>query len=107
MPDCLFCKILKKEIPATTVHEDGEVMIFKDIHPKAETHLLVVPKQHIDSVQTLTDETKGITEMLIWKAKQFAESRKLRGYQLRFHVGKEGGQEIFHLHLHLLSEQAI
>jgi len=107
MPDCLFCRILRKEIPSTIVMEDEEVLIFKDIHPKATTHLLIVPRQHVDSVQTLTDQTKGIAGMLVWKAKQLAERKGLRGYQLRFHVGREGGQEVYHLHLHLLSDQTL
>ncbi len=105
--DCLFCKILQKEIPSTIVSEDGEVMVFCDIHPKATTHWLLVPKQHVDSIQTLDERTKDIAGMLIWKAKQLAQQKGLRGYQLRFHVGREGGQEIDHLHLHLLSEQSI
>jgi histidine triad (HIT) family protein len=107
MPDCLFCKILAKEIPSSIVFEDDEVMAFKDKFPKAPTHILFVPKAHIDSIQTLDKSTKDITSMLIWKAKQFAEEKGIRGYKLTFHVGREGGQEIFHLHLHLMSNQIL
>lgn len=103
--DCLFCKIIKKEIPSTIVFEDDETIAFKDIHPKAPTHILIIPKEHIKSVLTLNEETKEVPAMLIWKAKEFATSKGIPGYRLTFHCGREGGQIVDHIHLHLMAEQ--
>ncbi|PIR53066.1 histidine triad nucleotide-binding protein [Candidatus Peregrinibacteria bacterium CG10_big_fil_rev_8_21_14_0_10_49_10] len=104
----IFHRILDGEIPADKVYEDEEVLIFKDIHPKAPTHLLLISKQEcIPSIADLTEETKDIAGMLIYKAKEFAEREGIDGYQLKFHVGKSGGQEVFYLHLHFLSQQAL
>ncbi len=105
--DCLFCRIGRKELPATILHEDAEVVAFRDIHPQAPTHLLFVPKEHVESVLTLDEGTKGIPGMLIWKAKQFAESKKIPGYKLTFHCGKAGGQIVDHIHLHLIAQMEI
>ena len=105
--DCLFCKIIKKEIPSTIVFEDKEAIAFKDIHPKAPTHLLFIPKEHIESVLTLTEETKEVPTMLLWKAKEFAASQEIPGYKLTFHCGREGGQVVDHIHLHLMAEKKI
>ena len=102
--DCLFCKILNKEIPTEFVYEDEICKAFNDINPKAKTHVLIVPKKHIDSIMTLADEDKDIVSHLIYTAKKIAEEKGLEGYQLRFHVGQKGGQEIFHIHLHLLAD---
>ncbi|HLD08224.1 MAG TPA: HIT domain-containing protein [Candidatus Peribacterales bacterium] len=107
MTDCLFCRIIRKELPSTIVHEDSEVIAFKDIHPKAPTHLLFVPKEHIESVLTLTENTKEVPSMLIWKAKEFAAAHGIPGYKLTFHCGREGGQIVDHLHLHLMAEQKV
>jgi len=106
-PDTLFHKILRKEIPANIVHEDDEVLAFHDIHPKAKTHLLFIPKQFVASIADITPETKSIPGMLIVKAKQFASEKGITGYKLTFHVGKGGGQEVMYLHLHFLSEQKL
>ena len=102
--DCLFCKILNKEIPTEFIHEDEICSAFNDINPKAKTHVLIVPKKHIDSIMTLGEEDKNIVAHLIFTAKKIAEEKGLEGYQLRFHVGEKGGQEIFHIHLHLLAD---
>ena len=107
MEKTIFHKILAKEIPATVVFEDDECLAFKDIHPKATTHLLFIPKHFVESIAHITPETAHIPGMLILKAQRFAKDKGLRGYKLTFHVGKEGGQEVPYLHLHFLSEQAI
>lgn len=107
MSDCIFCKIIAGEIPSTKIFENDELVAFKDINPAAKTHLLIVPKKHIDSVITL-DETKGDGDLvgrMVLAARDIAKEKNLTGYQLKFHVGKEGGQVIFHIHLHLLSNQ--
>lgn len=100
--DCLFCKIAKGEIPSETVYEDNELKIFKDIHPKAPVHLLVIPKIHIQSIAHLEDNHSEIISKLIYAAKHVAAQNGLAGYKLAFNVGKEGGQVIDHLHLHVL-----
>lgn len=105
--DCLFYRIVRKEIPSTILYEDAEVIAFKDIHPHAPTHILFIPKEHIESVMTLTEKTKSIPAMLIWKAKQFAEEKGIPGYKLTFHCGKAGGQIVDHIHLHLMAEKKV
>ncbi|MDO8468540.1 MAG: HIT domain-containing protein [Candidatus Peribacter sp.] len=106
----LFHKIRDKKIPATIVYEDDEVLAFKDIHPKAHTHLLFIAKKDSDfvaSIDDLTEATAHVPGLLIRKAQSFAKAHSITGYQLKFHVGKDGGQEVFYLHLHFLSEQKI
>jgi histidine triad (HIT) family protein len=103
----IFHRILAKEIPADVVYEDEEVIAFKDINPKAATHILFVPKEFVASIADVTPETAHIPGMLILKAKEFAAANGLEGYKLTYHVGKGGGQEVFYLHLHLLSQKAL
>ncbi len=103
----IFHKILEKEIPADIVYEDDEVLAFKDIHPKAATHLLFIPKQFVASIADITPETEHLPGMLILKAQKFAVEKGIHGYKLTFHVGKEGGQEVPYLHLHFLSDRAL
>jgi len=107
MPDCLFCKIIEKEVSSDILHEDEQVVIFRDIHPKAPTHLLIIPKDHTESVLTLSKNEEGLPGMLIMKAKEFAYANEIPGYKLTFHVGREGGQIIDHLHLHLMAEKKV
>ena len=90
------------EISSDTAYEDDRVRIFKDIHPKAPVHLLVIPKIHIESVAHLTDDHNDIIAKLVFAAKHIAEQLGLKGYKLVFNVGREGGQMIDHLHLHIL-----
>lgn len=84
------------------VYEGSQAVGFKDINPKAEHHILIVPKKHIDSVMAMEEDDQLLMGHLIWDAKKIADDLGLPGYQLKFHVGKEGGQEIDHIHLHLL-----
>lgn len=100
--DCIFCKIAKKELPSAVLLEDDQVMAFKDIHPSAPVHYLVIPKEHIQSIAHLQGNHTEIISRLIFAAKKLAEQAGLKGYKLVFNVGKEGGQVIDHLHLHLL-----
>ncbi|MBI2122117.1 MAG: histidine triad nucleotide-binding protein [Candidatus Sungbacteria bacterium] len=102
MPNCLFCKIASGEIPSETFYEDKDVRVFKDINPKAPVHLLVVPKVHIQSIAHLETNHSDVITKIIYIAKRTAADRGLTGYKLVFNVGKEGGQVIDHLHLHLL-----
>jgi histidine triad (HIT) family protein len=102
MTDCLFCKIVKKEAPSDIVYEDDSFIAFKDINPKAEVHLLIVPKKHIASIKEIEEEDKELIGGLFLIAKKLAQERELKGYKLIFNVGREGGQIIDHIHLHLL-----
>ena len=105
--ETIFHKILRKEIPAKVEYEDDEVLVFHDIHPKAKTHLLLIPKHFVASIADLTPETAHLPGLLILKAQKFAKEKGIDGYKLTFHVGKGGGQEVFYLHLHFLSEQSL
>ena len=110
MERTIFHKIVDGEIPADVVYDTPEVLGFKDIHPKAPTHLLFIakkPQDFVPSIHDLTDETAHVPGMLIRAAQEFAAEKGICGYQLKFHVGKEGGQEVFFLHLHLLSQQSV
>jgi len=102
--DCIFCKIVNKEIPADLLYEDDQVIVFKDINPLAPVHLLLVPKKHIRSINDLEDPDKTVIVDLIMTAKEMAAKMSVdkSGYRLFFNVEKGGGQEVFHLHLHLI-----
>jgi histidine triad (HIT) family protein len=105
--ECIFCKIIKKEIPSDIVCETDKVLALKDIHPKAKIHLLILPKKHIVSVNHLKEADKELMGELILSAQKIARGKKLKGYRLIINVGREGGQLISHLHLHLLSGKKI
>lgn len=102
--DCLFCKIIKKEIPSEFLYEDDNCVVFKDINPQAPVHLLLVPRKHIRSINDITKEDDSILSGLFYVAKQMAKEQGINesGYKLFFNVEKGGGQEIFHIHLHLI-----
>jgi histidine triad (HIT) family protein len=100
--DCLFCKIILKQIPATIQYEDEKCVAFADIHPKDSTHIIITPREHIPTVADATEQQEPLLGHLLVTAKKLAQERNLAGYKLQFNVGKEGGQEIFHLHLHLI-----
>lgn len=100
--DCIFCKIVNKEIPKEFVYEDDEVLAFDDIHPKAPTHILVIPREHLASIARAEDEHSGMLAKVLLTAKKIAEKKKLSGYKLVFNVGRDGGQVIDHVHLHVL-----
>ncbi|MDD3897255.1 MAG: HIT domain-containing protein [Candidatus Peribacteraceae bacterium] len=106
----IFHKIRDREIPADIVYEDEDVLIFQDIHPKAPTHLLLIAKKDADfvpSIADVTEETAHVPLLLIRKAQQFAREQGIDGYKLTFHVGRGGGQEVFYLHLHFMSQQQL
>lgn len=105
--ETIFHKILRKEIPASVVFEDDDVLAFKDIHPQAKTHILFIPKTFVESVAHAEGDASGIPGMLILKAQAFAKSHGISGYKLTFNVGKGGGQEVPYIHLHFKSEQAL
>lgn len=102
--DCVFCKIVKKEIPADIVYENEKVMAFKDIKPVTPVHILIVPKFHISSVNHIKEENKELAGELILAAQKIAREQKVdkSGYRLVFNIGKNAGQTVDHLHLHLI-----
>lgn len=104
MSDCLFCKIVNREIPASIVYEDDRVLAFRDINPQAPTHLLVVPKQHIDSLNDLTSEHDAIVGELVRRAAAIAKTLGISagGFRTVFNTNRDAGQTVFHIHLHLL-----
>lgn len=102
--DCLFCKIVNGETDTEFVHQDEHLAVFKDINPLAPLHLLIVPKRHIRSINDLTDADREIVAELIMTARKMAGlfSIDKSGYRIFFNVEKGGGQEVFHLHLHMI-----
>ena len=102
--DCLFCKIINGDIPASFLYKDESLVIFKDINPQAPVHLLIVPRKHIRSINDLTQKDNDILSALIMAGKDMAKKELISesGYKLFFNVEKGGGQVIFHLHLHLI-----
>jgi len=104
MPDCLFCKIVSKEIPAKIYDEDGQIMVFYDIKPKAPVHLLIIPKKHIASISQAEESDRDLLGAMLLKAKEIAQKLSLsdRGFRLVANSGREAGQAIDHLHIHFL-----
>ena len=102
--DCTFCKIIEGEKGADFVYQDESLVVFKDIRPHAPVHLLVVPREHIRSLNDIKEKDKDIIFRMIFKAKEMAKEHSIAtsGYRLLFNVERGGGQVIFHLHLHLL-----
>jgi len=99
---CLFCDIINKKLDSDFIFEDNEVIVISDIHPKAPVHMLIIPKKHIESVKEINEVEKNLLFKIIKTAKDIAETKQLKGFKLIFNVGKEGGQIVDHLHLHLL-----
>ena len=104
MSDCIFCKISAGQFNTEFLYEDDDLVIFKDINPKAKTHLIAVPKKHIASIAEMEDSHTHLIGKLFLACKKIADTLGLKGYTLHVNVGKEGGQEIFHIHVHLLSK---
>ncbi|MDP1603662.1 MAG: histidine triad nucleotide-binding protein [Legionella sp.] len=102
--ECLFCKIAKGEIPATVVSDDPEIIAFRDIRPQAPDHLLIIPKQHIATINDTDSKDEQLLGRMILTAKKLAKTLHLSddGYRLVFNVNSGGGQEVYHIHLHLL-----
>ncbi len=104
MTDCLFCKIVKGEISAKIIHEDQFVLCFHDIKPQAPTHMLLIPKKHIATIDDLTKEDQSLMGHMILCAKTLAREHNIAesGYRLLFNVNPNGGQEVYHIHCHIL-----
>ena len=103
MTDCLFCKIIAGDIPSSTVYEDEQIFVFKDINPKATVHLLVIPKIHIDSLDELSDQHQILISHMMLKLPELARLQGLKnGFRTIINTGPDGGQEVGHLHIHIL-----
>jgi len=109
MADCLFCKIIRREIPATLVYEDERVAAFNDINPQAPTHVLIVPKRHIETLNELGTEDDRLVGELVRRAAAIAGERGLSagGYRTVFNTNRDAGQTVLHIHLHLLGGRAM
>ncbi len=106
MSDCLFCKIAQKKISSDLVFEDDEVVAFKDIHPQAPVHVLLIPRKHISKISDLQDGDEKMMGALISNARKLAAEKSWQDYRLVFNNGASAGQSVFHIHLHLLSGRA-
>lgn len=109
MSDCLFCKIAAKTIPAKLVHEDDQVVAFDDINPQAPVHTLVIPRRHVASMAELNEADAGLLGHLLLVGNQIAKQKGIAegGYRLVVNTGRNGGQTVFHLHLHLLGGRSM
>lgn len=101
MNDCIFCKIINGDLGTEFVYENEYAVVFKDINPKADTHLLVVPREHIPSLNELDDEE--LLGKLMMTVKAVTKKLGIKSYRTVINTGKEAGQEVFHLHIHILS----
>ncbi|MDX2164827.1 MAG: histidine triad nucleotide-binding protein [Gammaproteobacteria bacterium] len=102
--DCLFCKIAKGEIPAKLLYQDDKVVAFADINPQAPTHLLIVPRQHISTINELDQANSALAGHMVHVATQLAKEVNIdeKGYRLVMNCNSEGGQAVYHIHCHLL-----
>lgn len=103
MADCVFCKIVAGEIPSHTVYSDDDILAFHDINPAAPTHILVIPKQHLESLDAAREEHQALLGKMLLVVQRLARELKLSaGYRVVINTGKQGGQEVPHLHIHLI-----
>lgn len=104
MEDCLFCRIVDKKIPAELIFEDDLIVAFNDINPQAPVHILIIPKEHFASLNDIPDEKKDLLGHILFRARRIAQNMGIqeRGYRIVLNTGKESGQEVFHIHFHLL-----
>jgi histidine triad (HIT) family protein len=102
---CLFCKIAQGEIPASLVFEDHELLAFRDINPQAPEHVLIIPKKHIATINEVEEEDASLLGHMILRAKKIAQLEQYSdsGYRLIFNTNADGGQAVYHIHLHLLA----
>jgi histidine triad (HIT) family protein len=102
--NCIFCKIVSKEIPSQIVYENDKVIAFYDINPIASEHILIIPKKHIPSIDNISADDRDISASLFDAAREIVELKNIKddGYRIIINNGRAAGQEVFHLHLHLL-----
>jgi len=104
MTDCLFCKIRDGDIPAEVVYENDDILAFRDVNPQAPTHVLIVPRKHISTINDLEDEDSGVMGQMVLAAQDIAgyEGIAEEGYRLVVNCNAKAGQTVFHIHMHLL-----
>ena len=104
MEDCIFCKIAAGAIPCRKVYENEKVLAFEDIHPMAPVHVIIIPKQHVDTLMDVDEDGMADLQALMTAAQEVARAKKVdqKGFRLVINCNREGGQVIFHLHMHLL-----
>lgn len=104
MNDCIFCKIINKEIPSSIVYEDEEILAFRDINPVAPVHILVIPKKHIESLIKLRKEDKVLIGKIYTAINKIAKQEEIdeKGFRVVVNCGEDGGQEVKHLHFHVI-----
>ena len=109
MSDCLFCRIIAGEIPAGLIHQDEELVAFKDISPQAPLHVLIVPRKHIASLNDLAPDDDALVGSMLRRAAALAKANgyEERGYRTVFNTNREAGQTVFHIHLHLLAGRSL
>ena len=107
--ECLFCKIVLGDVSADIVHEDDQVLAFRDINPRAPIHILIIPKQHLESLASVADENRDLMGHMMLSTKKIATDEGLSqsGYRTVINIGADGGQTVNHLHLHLLGGRAL
>ena len=106
--DCIFCKIVAKEVPSEIIHEDEKVLVFKDLEPKAPVHVLVIPKTHISSVMEINEENSEIISHIFKVIKKLSSKLDLQnGFRVINNCGKYGGQTVNHIHFHVLGGQQL
>lgn len=101
--DCIFCKIINKEIPVETVFEDDNYIVINDIHPKAKVHMLLIPKKHIETINDLENNDRNLVWWLLLLARDLSKKLNIQGYKLQFNVWEAWWQEVMHIHLHFLA----
>ena len=103
MSDCLFCRIVRGELPSRKVYEDADVLAFHDIHPIAPVHFMIVPKKHVDSLAQCHSEDQALLGKILLLAPQLAAGEGLAdGFRTMINTGRGGGQEVYHLHVHVI-----
>lgn len=104
MEDCIFCKIIKREIPSSIVYEDSEIIAFRDVNPQAPVHILVIPKKHISSLVDLKEEDELLVGKIYTVINKIAKQEGIdeKGFRVIVNCGENGGQEVKHLHFHIL-----
>lgn len=103
MDNCIFCKIIRKEIPSNNIYEDEEVIAFNDIHPAAPVHFLIIPKQHIETLYDVQDSQQTLLGKMMLLAPRLAKKQSCEdGFRFVINTGRVGGQEVFHLHIHVI-----
>lgn len=104
MSQCLFCRIIEREVPARIVHEDERIVAFQDVNPQAPTHILIVPRRHIETLNDLGPDDDGLVGELVRRAAAIAKEQGIAagGYRTVFNTNRDAGQTVFHIHLHLL-----